>query len=362
MTNGADSLPYDPTGGMPPEADYALLEQPPGSEMFGENHAFWFFDEENRAHGYTHTEAFQDCYELRAERGWLTLPDGRLFYTWGDGFRSTRRAPAGSNLVMTCVEPFRHWTVDFLGSMRQSTSEELSRGRPVEGSRPVVRLHIDVVTAAEPWRLGSLSMKENAFAMSFIGEDRYEQLCRFTGWVQVEREAPIRLAGMAMRTHRRGSRRMKGWHGHSWQTALFPSGRGFGFERFPDRSGPEGRAHPAWSEGYILDRGRIVPAEILESGWLTELKASGEPITVRLMAAGETHVIRGTTVATVWRTIQAGRTTDRNVRRFGIWGREGDYVMGQGVTLWEWDGESVYGHTERSAPTRELLPDLPILP
>lgn len=356
MNGTARNLTYDPAGGMPPEADYALMEQPEGTDLFGENHAFWFFDEQNRAHGYTHTEAFQDFYELRAERFWLTLPDGRIFYTWGDGFRGTRRAPAGANLVMTCIEPFRHWSIDFFGSMRLSDAEELAQGRPIEGSRPVVRLHIDVEIAAEPWRLGSLGMKDNPFAASFFGENRYEQLCRFTGWARIEKEEPIRLSGMAMRTHRRGSRRMKGWHGHSWQTALFPSGRGFGFERFPDREGPQGRADPAWSEGYILDDGRIVPAEILESAWLTELRATGEPLVIRLRAGGEEHVIRGTTVATVWRTIQAGSTGDRNVRRFGIWGRDGDYVMGQGVTLWEWDGEKVYGHTERSTLTTELLP------
>jgi hypothetical protein len=350
-----DALTYDPTGGMPPEADYALLEQPEGTNLFGENHAFWFFDERGQAHGYTHTEAFQDFFELRAERFWLTLPDGRIFYTWGDGYRSSKRAPAGSNLVMTCVEPFRRWTVDFFGTVRLSYAEELAQSRPIEGSRPVARLHVDVEIAAEPWRLGTLGMKDNPFAKSFFGEDRYEQLCRFTGWVAIEKEEPIRLSGMAMRTHRRGSRRMAGWHGHSWQTALFPSGRGFGFERFPDRDGPEGRANPAWSEGYILDEGRIVPAEILESGWLTALTPKDEDITIRLRAAGREHVIRGRTIATVWRTIQAGKTTDRNVRRFGIWGREGDYVMGQGVTLWDWDGETVYGHTERSTLTTDLV-------
>jgi len=337
----AETLGYDPCGGLPPEDDYCALDQPAGATLYGENHAFWFFDAQNQAHAYNHVDAFQHFYELRTERNWLIFPDGRVLYNWTEAAHTSRRKAGGGCLTFTCIEPFRRWTIDYLGTMRISSADEMAQGPAQEGPRAVVEYHCDVVTAAEPWKQGE------GYA---FGDTRYEQLFRMTGRLKTSQGDDLRLSGAGVRTHRRGRRALepRNWFGHGWQTALFPSGRGFGLKRFPGQDGPEGRAHPAWSEAYVLDRGRVVPAEVIESAWLDDFTPSGGTVRVRLRSALGEADIAGEVLGTSWRTMSIGRAAE-NLREFGVRGRPGEYVMAQGAARWTWDGESVIGHIERSA-------------
>jgi len=338
-------------GGMKPEDDFALAEQP--SPGYGENQAFWFFDEGGRVASYNHLDIIQDAFPLRTERHWIALDDGRVLYNYVDGWRATPQKPAGSNLVFECVEPFKTWTVDFLGTMRISSADELSRGRPVEGARAVVQFHIDAQMAAPPWPLGGLDSKSGqdmaADSGRFIGGERYEQLYRMTGQVRIDQER-IDIRGAGVRTHRRGTREMARWHGHSWQTAIFPSGRAFGLMRFPSRDGPEGRevAGLWFNEGFVVENGRMYPAEVLQSTWLDTYTPTGERSQIRLRSELGEAVIDVEISAVAWRTIHTDAAQGRYLRAFGVWGDPGSYVMGQGAARYAWDGESAYGHIERS--------------
>jgi hypothetical protein len=313
-------------GGMKPEDDYALAEQ--------------------------------DAFPLRTERHWLALPDGRVLYNYTDGWRSTPKKPAGANLVYECVEPFRKWTVDFLGTMRISSADELSRGRPVEGPRAVVQFHIDAEMAAPPWPLGRLdptSGQDMAAASGrFIGGERYEQLYRMKGHVRIDREE-FDISGIGMRTHRRGTREMEAWHGHSWQTALFPSGRAFGLMRFPSKDGPEGRTLEGlrFNEGFVVQDGRMYPARVLQSTWLDTFTPAGERSQIRLTSELGEAVIDVETAAVAWRTIFTNTEAGRYLRGFGVWG-PGTFVMGQGGARYTWDGESAYGQIERSTAFEDV--------
>lgn len=338
-------------GGMRPEDDYALAEQPPGTVGYGENQAFWFFDETGKVHSYNHLDIIQDAFPLRTERHWLALQDGRVLYNYIDGWRSTPTKPSGANMVFECVEPFKTWTIDFLGTMRISSAEELSRGRPVEGPRAVVQFHIDAEMAAPPWPIGRLDPGAGAEMAAdsgrFVGGERYEQLYRMTGYVRIDQEE-IHIAGTGMRTHRRGTREMERWHGHSWQTALFPSGRAFGLMRFPGADGPAGRSAPRFSEGFVVQDGRMYPAEVLASTWLDTFTPTGERSQVRLRSALGEAVIECEIAASVWRTIHTDASQGRYLRAFGVWGDPGSYPMNQGAAHYTWDGETAYGHIERS--------------
>src|SRR5690606_4269558 len=106
------------------------------------------------------------------------------------------------------------------------------------------------------------------------------------------------------------------------------------------KDGPEGRAKPKWSEAYVLDQGRIVPAEVIESAWLDTLKPRGGKVRVRLRSALGEAEITGEVLATSWRTMHLEAKGD-NLRSFGIWGQPGEYIMSQGAARWTWDGESV---------------------
>ncbi len=337
-------MTYDPTGGLPLDHDYCMLEQPEGTSHYGENHAFWFFDDDNQAHSYNHVDAIQHFYELRTERNWLMLADGRVLYNWNEGRHTTRRQAGGNCLKFTCIEPFRRWSIDYLGTMRVSSAEELASARGHEGPRAIVEYHVDVVTAAEPWKQG----KGYAY-----GDTRYEQLYRHTGYVKTSLGDDLKIAGTGVRTHRRGPRIMSNWHGHGWETALFPSGRGFGLKRFASADGPSGWPEPKWSEAYVLDQGRIVPAEVIESAWLSHMRPRGENVRVRLRSSLGEADITGVVMGTSWRTMHLDNTAT-NHRSFGVWGAPGEYIMGQGACRWTWDGESVIGQIERSVITEHL--------
>jgi hypothetical protein len=197
---------------MAPDEDLCALDQP--AVGFGENHAFWFFDADDRVHGYHHINAFQNFYDLRAERSWLTFPDGRVLYDAAEGAGTTRRRAAGANLAFTCIEPFRRWSVEYAATMRVSFAHQLAEGRPFEGPRCLAQIHLDFETAAEPWVYGALGAGAEAPESRFIGGRRYEQLCRVTGRVRTDDGDDVRVVGAGMRTHRRGPREMQGWSGH----------------------------------------------------------------------------------------------------------------------------------------------------
>ena len=71
------------------------------------------------------------------------------------------------------------------------------------------------------------------------------------------RNTPSPAAGLRIR--RQGVRRLEGFWGHCWQSALFPSGRAFGYIAYPPR--PDGQ--PTFNEGYLYLRfgrdGELIP-------------------------------------------------------------------------------------------------------
>ena len=74
----------------------------------------------------------------------------------------------------------------------------------------------------------------------FIGVPRYEQLSyRAVGQIPSTTGVRIAVSATGLRTHRYGPRSIVAMRGHSWLTALFPSGRAFGSMRFPGEGGTD---------------------------------------------------------------------------------------------------------------------------
>ena len=86
------------------------------------------------------------------------------------------------------------------------------------------------------------------------------------------RRAPCRLGdneyaidGGALRIRRQGIRRLGTFRGHAWQSALFPSGRGFGYIVYPERDD----GLPTYNEGYVFEGdGALIPAWVVDAPWL----------------------------------------------------------------------------------------------
>ena len=74
-------------------------------------------------------------------------------------------------------------------------------------------------------------------------------------------------------------RRLAAFRGHVWQSAVFPSGRAFGLNTYPDRD--DGK--PTFNEGYLFEGdGALIPARVVNASWLRRLTTEPEDVVVVL--------------------------------------------------------------------------------
>lgn len=87
--------------------------------------------------------------------------------------------------------------------------------------------------AVPPWIQGALrpdagERLKSSMEGGLMGGPRYEQLFRAKGTLRVGDDAHT-FNGTGLRIRRQGVRNLEGFWGHCWQSALFPSGRAFGY-------------------------------------------------------------------------------------------------------------------------------------
>lgn len=148
-------------------------------------------------------------------------------------------------------------------------------------------------------------------------------------------------------------RRLEGFCGHCWQTALFPSGQAFGYIAYPPR--PDGR--PTFNEGYLFDGdGSLIPARVVEAPWLRRLQPRGENVSVVLETADGTERIEGETVVS---TQDITDPSELAVRTGGaeeaaaLLAKMANWTfpaLQQAGVRYRWKGEDTYGMLERSSP------------
>ena len=211
--------------------------------------------------------------------------------------------------------------------------------------RPRIPLEFEVEApmAVPAWMPGALSgdaadRLKTSVEGGFMGGPRYEQLFRATGTVRVggQRHA---FTGSGLRIRRQGVRKLEGFWGHCWQSALFPSGRGFGYIAYPPR--PDGT--PSYNEGYLFTGdGPLIPARVVQAPWLSRIQATGEDVAVIFESEqlGQVHIEGETVVSTFDVALR------KEMPNFpGLY---------QGGARYRWDGEETYGMIERSSPMEQL--------
>jgi hypothetical protein len=251
---------------------------------------------------------------------------------------------------------------------------------------------VEARMAVPPWVQGALqadaaSALETSVEGDLMGGDRYEQLFRATGSVRVAGEEHV-FTGTGLRIRRQGVRRLEGFWGHCWQSALFPSGRAFGYIAYPPR--PDGR--PTFNEGYLYlgdsaGDGELIAARVVEAPWLTRLQPLGEDVSVVLETADGTHRIEGETVLSTHDITDPSELAVRTggakeavrtggakeavrtggakeaVRTGGA--KEAEALLAkmanwtfpalqQAGVRYRWDGEQTYGMLERSSPMDKI--------
>jgi hypothetical protein len=165
--------------------------------------------------------------------------------------------------------------------------------------------------------------------------DRYEQLVRTAVELRVGPDE-YSFTGTGLRIRRQGLRNVEGFWGHCWQSALFPSGRGFGFLTFPPR--PDGV--PSFNEGYLFDGKELIPATVVDAPWLTNLKPTGEDTSCTLRTTDGDVRIEGENILSTY--VAPGSNA------------EFAPALHQAGCRYTWDGEVTYGMIERSAPADTL--------
>lgn len=343
-------MALDLTGGLPATREYVLARKPDDPEMRDAVNV-WIESADARFGMRIGIEAVAATWE--AQDIWLDIAfaDGRVI-----SFRESHAPlPAldeqglatirgAGPLTFQCRVPFERWTASFRGLAPETTAAHLANGLLVNSPGLVeVAFDLDLAMAAPPWAPGALSAEARDILSGRQGgfvSPRYEQLFRVQGSLQVGDDV-IDVAGSGLRIRRQGIRRLEGFWGHCWQSAVFPSGKAFGYNTYP----PKADGEPTYNEGYIFDgSGALQPARAIVIPWLERLHTAGDNVSCVLETAGGTVAIAGTTFINT-RSVNKGSAV-----------LPPDFpIVQQAHARFRWDGEESCGMTERSTPPSKIV-------
>ncbi|WIM87418.1 hypothetical protein PT015_21665 [Candidatus Mycobacterium wuenschmannii] len=352
-------MPIDLTGGIDPSRELVFAEKPDDPEM-RDSVSFWVVDDRGAVGlpriGIEAVAANWDAHDIQVN---VAFPDGRVFRLRANGSSWPVRGPDGRPSVLgagglgfRCLEPFHTWTMSFEGQAVQLSSQDLIDGNK-DGPLVDVSFHVEATMAVPPWVQGTLSAEsgerlKTSIEGALMGGARYEQLFRATGALTTGIEQHD-FSGTGLRIRRQGVRRLAGFWGHCWQSALFPSGRAFGYIAYPPRLDGE----PTFNEGYIFDGdGGMTPARVVEAPWLTALKPCGEDAALTLETPSGTVHIEGETILSTHDVhhddkMYSSEALKQEMPSFP--------ALQQAGVRYRWDGEEAFGMLERSNPLDKLI-------
>jgi hypothetical protein len=301
-----------------------------------ESTSIWMFDEEGRF-GFPRTgiEAEASSWDDRMFQANFALADGRVLNGAGRGAAHSPIGPDGRPTVLgagplrfECIEPFRRWRMSFDGPAVDTRVEAEIANTVDPGRRVPVRLEAELVMHTPAW-IQETGEGDGSAEAEYMGLGyRFEHLFRAEGTFHLDGEAhPFKATGL--RIHRQSIRRLEGFYGHCWQSALFPDGRAFGYIAYPPKlDGSQ------YNEGYIYQDGRMYPAKVVEAPWLRHLVGSGDDVSMVLESElGRTRIEGSTTLANF---------------HIGAAGGLEKMALQQSGVHYSWDGQTAIGMIERS--------------
>jgi hypothetical protein len=341
-------MAIDLTGGLDTEREHVFAQAPDDPEM-RDSVSMWVSDDRGEI-GLPRfaIEAVAAQWEEHGVQLNLAFPDGRVYRLRESCSSMPARDANGDPTVLgagplafQCVEPFKLWTASFQGTAVRTSTRRLMGGGH-DGPRVDLEISVEARAAVPPWIQGALlpdagEKLSSGIEKGLMGGPRYEQLFRATGTVRVEGEEHT-FTGSGLRIRRQGVRQLEGFWGHCWQSALFPSGRAFGYIAYPPR--PSGEA--TFNEGFLYSGdGPLIPARVVQAPWLRRLEASGEDVSVVFESELGTTRIEGETVLSAHDTVLRPEMPSFP-------------VLHQSGVRYRWDGEATYGMLERSTPRDQV--------
>jgi hypothetical protein len=355
-------MAVDLTGGIDPSREYMFAQRPDNPEM-RDSVSFWVVDDRGEVGlpriGIEAVAANWDAHDIQVN---VAFPDGRVYRLRGNGPSMPAEGPDGrptvlgaGGLAFRCIKPFDTWTMTYDGKAVQTSSADLVAGKK-DGPLVDVRFHVEATMAVPPWVQGSLQPDagdrlKTSVEGELMGGPRYEQLFRATGSVTVGGTNEHSFTGSGLRIRRQGVRKLAGFWGHAWQSAVFPSGRAFGYIAYPPR--PDGQ--PTFNEGYIFTGdGDLVAARVVQAPWLTRLQSLGENVSLVLDTADGIVAIEG---ETVFSTHDIHHDDDMYSTHALKKEMPSFPALQQAGVRYRWDGEETYGMLERSNPPEKISRD-----
>ncbi len=339
-------MAIDFSNGLDAARDYVLTE-PPATPGMRDAVNMWIWDDRGEI-GFPRVaaEAVAEHWDSNEMHLNLTFRDGRILRNWENGAAHGVNGPNGPGslfgagpMQFETIEPYRRYRTSFKGTALDTNFASLVKGDP--GTKHVaLEYEFDCETALPLWEQGTMSeearrlLSPDSIEGQFMGGDRFEQLMRVTGHVKVDGvEHPFNGGGLRVR--RQGVRRFADFWGHCWQTAIFPSGRGFGCNSYPSR--PDGK--PSYNEGFLyLGSGELIPARVVEAPWLRRLEYSGQDLSLVLESRLGLTRIQG-------ELVMAAPTPP--TPHFAV-------ALLQSIGRFTWEGETAYGMTERSSLVAQM--------
>jgi hypothetical protein len=355
-------MAVDLTGGIDASRETVFAQRPDNPEM-RDSVSFWTMDDRGELGlpriGVEAVSANWDNHEIQVN---VAFPDGRVYRLRGSGASHPAQGPEGrptvlgaGGLAFRCVEPFGTWTMTYDGKAVQTSSADLVAGTK-DGPLVDVAFTVEAKMAVPPWIQGALQpdaheQLKTSIEGDLMGGPRYEQLFRASGSLTIDGGETQDFTGSGLRIRRQGIRKLAGFWGHTWQSAVFPSGKAFGYIAYPPR--PDGQ--PTFNEGYIFTGdGPLIPARVVEAPWLTRLQALGEDVSLVLETSDGTVRIDGETVFSTHDIHHDDDTYSMNVLKKEM---PSFPALQQAGVRYAWDGEETYGMLERSNPLDKITRD-----
>jgi hypothetical protein len=355
-------MTIDLTGGIDPAREQVFASRPDNPDM-RDSVSFWTVDDRGELAlpriGIEAVAANWDHHDIQVN---VAFPDGRVYRLRENGASLPAEGPEGlptvlgaGGLAFRCVRPFDVWTMTFDGKAVQTSSADLVAGRK-DGPLVDVKFRVEAQMAVPPWIQGALQSDADAQLKSSIegdlmGGPRYEQLYRATGAITIAEGPTQEFTGSGLRIRRQGVRKLAGFWGHCWQSAVFPSGKAFGYIAYPPR--PDGA--PTFNEGFVFSGdGALVPARVTRAPWLNRLQALGEDVSIELETATGTVHIEGETVCS---THDIHHDDDMYSMHALKEEMPSFPALQQAAVRYRWDGEQTYGMLERSNPLDKIARD-----
>jgi prepilin-type processing-associated H-X9-DG protein len=351
-------MTIDLTGGLPLSREDVFTSSPENPDM-REGVNIWLHDDQGRfSLPRIGVEAVSANWDRPAVQANMAFADGRVLIgsCVGDAHSpfdaDGKPAVIGAGPIeFHCVEPFRRWTMTFLGDALDTTIADQLAGYVPAGPRVEVEIHVDMTMTVPPWIQGQMGAEAAALLKDgkeglHIGGERYEQLFTATGTMRVGSDS-MDFTATGLRIHRQGVRDTAEFRGHCWQSAVFPSGKAFGYIAFPDNED----GTQSYREGYVFDGEKMHPAAVLDPPWITRFQAEGGSVPVVLETAVGSQKIDGSTTTS---TVIAGTANLNKVAAMTTAGAQHSLFFHQGGARYTWDGEQAYGMVERSLPVEKV--------